>query len=249
MNVYHKKDQAGQKETQTYSLWRRRALGNLMLLQSSTQRDKACCELKSGILRARPHPAKLPTCEKDMPEGSPAPTAKESIRKSNTHRRNSRNSERDPGSRPSRQQNFTASATWSGLRVKDTRVKGLRSLPLKLRRAARPGVWQGSSGWRPGGPYIKLLKTEARTAVETPGDWSCQCYGMSARESCRGERSQPKREECVAVRLAGREETLRWLKSCFSTARARYLTACCHATAITLMGQPPGTVNPKLNVF
>lgn len=80
--------------------------------------------------------------------------------------------------------------------------------------------------------------------LELPVLWDV-CQG----ESCRGERSQPKREECVAVRLAGREETLRWLKSCFSTARARYLTACCHATAITLMGQPPGTVNPKLNVF
>lgn len=119
MHVDHKKDQTGQKETQNVQFVEKRGTGKLIL-------EQACCELKSGILRARPHPAKLPTCGKDMPAGLLLhQQRKASVSQTGT----------DVIPRGTQVPDQAGSRTpqlqppGSGLRVKDTGVEGLWSLP------------------------------------------------------------------------------------------------------------------------
>lgn len=80
--------------------------------------------------------------------------------------------------------------------VKDTRVKGLRSLPPKLRRAARPGVWQGSSWMQAGRPLHKAVKNRSLDCrgdprgLELPALWDvCQGELQTGRGDSPRERS------------------------------------------------------------
>lgn len=75
MHIYSEKEEDGQEKKKTKYIFRRKvALGNVMLeprsvlseIKKFKEKPNAKCNKESGDLRARPHSAKLPTCEKEL---------------------------------------------------------------------------------------------------------------------------------------------------------------------------------------